>query len=447
MRSMRKFALLTAVVPALMSGCITPVVSQRPALPERLAGQGLLVAEFRRDRPVADDTQVTINGRQTGPIHRGYLVLPLAPGRYTLDTISDTARGVPARGDQITPIEREFEIRASEVTSLGLFLWLSDRPAAPDQDLAALDNSAAMRDLLALDYPALNAVFNLNSVQPAFGPYASPTALDALRTEIARSSLSDLAGVEAGFADPAIAIGPAGTIARVTRDADGQVISARPYDTGTLAMMVAASRAADRYGFLSADNRLFLLENGQMRTLDIPASLRATGVQVFGAQGVALIDHRMVIHVSTDGGGSWQPHTQFAVELPPQADPIGVHGISDADRFYLYTVRNDRGRPRVFMSPSEVVGFTDLSIPSEVDAIAQLVSKRAGLFLNPVGGPARHSFYFRSVRDGSWERRTIPSPGGSCRLEFQDAEGGNILAVCPSRYRSTDGGRSWELVY
>ncbi|HEX9628139.1 MAG TPA: hypothetical protein VGA00_14455 [Acidiferrobacterales bacterium] len=85
-----------------------------------------------------------------------------------------------------------------------------------------------------------------------------------------------------------------------------------------------------------------------------------------------------------------------------------------------------------------------MSVPAAVGAIAQLTAIRAGLFLNPVGGPARHAIYFRPALGGTWERRVIPSTGGHCRLQFPGITGDELPAVCAERYRSTDGGRNWQ---
>ncbi|HEX9628137.1 MAG TPA: hypothetical protein VGA00_14445 [Acidiferrobacterales bacterium] len=443
MRLTMNGGLLSILALAALPACIAPPIGTRPALPAQLAGHGLLVAEIRREQPLHDDTAVVIGGRPVGRVHRGYLALPLAPGDYTLDAVVDVPRGVGARVDRTVAVDRAFEIHAGKVTSLGLLMWLGGRPNTPDSELAALDNSSAMRDYLALHYPSLYAGLGPDAVEAAFGPYASPTALDALRREIARSTLSLWAGIDAGFDAPAIAVGPAGTIARVTRDAHGTVTSALPFDTGTLANVAGASRAGDRYGFLTADNRLFLLERGELRALAIPASLRAVTVQLFGAHGIALVDGRLVIHASSDDGETWRPHAQFALDLPADADAVGVHGGMGPDAVYLYTVRNDGGRPRVLASPLDTVAFSAVPIPGEVKSISQLVARRVGLFLNPGAGHARRAFHFRPAGGAIWEKRVFPSEGSGCRLEFPDADGQTVIAVCPARYRSTDGGRGW----
>lgn len=454
--------LLTFVL-SLLAGCAS--APQRPQIPDSVENDGLVVAEVQGLGPfgVRNDADVYIKGEDKrnnyARLYGNYLVRRLPPGQYTMEEIKQTSPVGPSAiggGDIMLsklrlPTHIDFTVRAGEVTNLGQLLIIPDErnPQGKRFAVRAVDNSADIRHFLQAYYPKLNASIKKDTLAP--GEYSQGQDLQRLRRYIALKI--------GGFKSSGVryVVGPAGTLARLERAGDGSIKNLRLLDSPITSGLrtQAEQQEYDRFGFISNDSRLFLINAGQVDAVSLPID-HPVSLFLFRDRGVIITDNKFNLYTSNDNGRSWQ-HSSGAVldtseEAPPPVNwfctncpPKLLGGIvEDGNGYYVY----HKDPARLVYATYDSAEYQPITLPRDADNIHTLTARQSGLFLEKlisVLTPATaHPFFVRPRGSTEWETRYKPK--AFCdRFEFLDDTGQRLRLDCSGDfYESSDGGVNWR---
>ncbi len=227
-RLIRVFTLASVIGLALSACAVAPQRGYAP-LPDRLTDQGVVVAEVHG----FTGEEININSRTRAYLHNRHLVLPLSPGKYTLNSISSTTKAGNYIHTNSLPLNREFEVKAGKVTNLGLVLIAFDPQNKSKFFAYALDNTPAAQRYLRASHPALAASLNAGDFVLAPGKYVPADKTPMVRKLVANSKGMYWKVMEPGTS-PTVVAGPAGLIGeRVVKG--GKVVDIKLFETDTLA--------------------------------------------------------------------------------------------------------------------------------------------------------------------------------------------------------------------
>jgi hypothetical protein len=447
--------LLTFVL-SLLAGCAS--APQRPQLTDSIENDGLVVAEVqglgRLARRNHGDVYIKGEDKRNNYVrlYDNYLVRRLPPGRYTMEEIQQTS---PERGTGgmivKLPVHIDFTVRAGEVTNLGQLLLIPDESDPQFRRFAvrAVDNSADIRHFLQAYYPKLNASISKDTLAP--GKYSQGQDLQLLRRHIALKI--------GGYKSSGVryVVGPAGTLARLERAPDGRIKNLRLLDSPITSGLrtQAEQQEYDRFGFISNDSRLFLINAGQVEAVTLPID-HPVSLFLFRDRGVIITDNKFNLYTSNDNGRVWQ-HSSGAFldtsdEVPPPVNwictdcsPNLLGGIAeDGNGYYVY----HKDPARLVYATYDSAEYQPITLPRDADNIVTLTARQSGLFLEKrisVLTPATaHPFFVRPRGSTEWETRYKPKTFCD-RLEFLDDTGQRLRLDCSGDfYESSDGGVNWR---
>jgi len=468
---MRIQYLITLLLAGLAQGCVT--ASSVPELPESLGENGLLVGKVYMPGSFRwGNSQVTINGRiHNASLRDGYLALSLAPGEYTLQNLRTEGWNekvshntvaspfVPVRGSSggyrapvyvpgttsyrtvyytTLPINQKFKIEAGKITSVGMYVFLTD-PKDPKKFITVqLDNTREMRHYLDTNYPTLMNGMKEKNITLASGKYVEAAKLPTVRQMIAAKEIG--AGHLVPGRNATITYGNAGTIVVLRPDRSKKDASPKVeiLDTGTLADINDVQFQGERLNFLTADGQILMFDNNTLNRQTIPYRVQPLRFRYFGQHGIVVVDNRRRLLLSNNDGQNWSQYEGMMLEKPSNLTEI----TSTHDGAYLYS--ND-GVPKSinyygYNQPAHVV----IPPPSERGSISayargRLVATDAGLFIDYTGA---NEFHFKPTGKNDWQLRSTPAL--KCdRIAYEAA--GRVLNVrCENiAYRSDDGGQNW----
>jgi hypothetical protein len=472
-RSISLFALLSCV--AALCGCASK--SSIPDLPDKLAEQGLLVARLYMPGSASwDNAKVEIDGKlHPSGLRDGFIAIALSPGEHYLpqlriegrllsyeDSGSSGLRKV--RGGGGAPIYyyvpggsgvrtyfttlavmRRFQIEAGKITNLGLMVYLADDPkessggSSRQYHAVALDNSAEIGYYLETNYPALMGTLADHTPKLAPGNYLDPKKLPELRRYIAALEAKGKKIISSGTT--AVLYGDAGTlVAAKPKPGGGSVFEV--LDTGTLANIVDARRADDRLVFLTSEAKLLTYEGGKLSMTGIPYRIHPVKMSSIGKDNLTIVDNRMSIMTSQDGGAHWSKYDGARIDTP--RSDIGV--VSDAHGAYIYLGTRGIPNPILYQQAGETTPQmiappqqpAPPARPIEDTTLNIVIVRESGLF---VVYP-RNEFHFRSNATRTWQIYSKPAEG--CKGIGFDTAGVDLTVECGGvKYESADSGRTW----
>lgn len=460
----------------LGSGCVTN--QSIPDLPATLGEQGLMVARLYVPGTLAwENARINIDGKlYPASLREGYVAVALAPGEHDFVQLrvegqqlsgyepDEAFRKVRGGGGYRAPtyvpgssyvvyfttlsVNRHFKVEAGKIVNLGLIVYVP-APDDPNKKSATpgnkgkqyytvtLDNNAEMSSYLNTNYPSLMASLR-DSIALAPAKYLEANRLPDLRRVIASHEITK--GRLVTSAGVTVAYGDAGTIVAFKSAGKDGKLSAEVLDTGTLANIVDAQPDGDRLVFLAADGKVYTFEHGKLTKAAIPFPVQAVRLGVMRGHALAVVDNRLRVAMSSDGGTSWTKYEGSTVEKP--RSDMGI--ASDGDGVYVYA--GNRGLPSsiLYLRPNEpkaqVIPGPTLTNTIPTTSFSYPVARESGIFLIY----KERNFYFRP-RAGSegWSVRT--KPGDSCRPIVFDQTGRKLNVECAgAHYESEYAGSTWS---
>ncbi|MFL6624192.1 MAG: hypothetical protein ACJ8J7_06215 [Sulfurifustaceae bacterium] len=465
----------------LTSGCVTN--QSIPDLPATLGDQGLMVARLYVPGTLAwENARINIDGKlYPASLREGYVAVALDAGEHDFvqlrvegqqlsryepdDAALRKVRGgggggyrapVYVPGSSYTvyfttlTVNRHFKVEAGKIVNLGLIVYVPAREDANQKNATTgkgkqfytvtLDNNVEMSSYLRTNYPTLMASLKDSSITMAPATYLEANRLPDLRRliashEITKGRLVASSGLTAAYGD-------AGTIVVFKSGGKDGKLSADVLDTGTLTNIVDAQPDGDRLVFLAADGKVYTFEQGKLSKTAIPFPLHAVRLGVMRSHALAVVDNRLRIAMSSDGGTSWTKYEGSMVEKP--RSDMGV--ASDGEGVYVYA--GNRGLPSsiLYLRPNDAKAqvipgpVQNAAIPST--SFSYPVARESGIFLIY----KERDFYFRSRTPGEgWSVRS--KPGNGCRPIVFDTTGRKLKVECDgASYESDNGGSTWTKV-
>ena len=444
------YRVAVAGVLAMLAGCLGTNVRSLPDDTDNLGRKGFAMAEIHIVGGLADYMDVIVDQHTKGYVKDDFYAVALSPGTYTMESLSRINGGSSGGFGGVTvttteylnyPINRQFTIRAGEVTNLGEIVILPD-PAHRESkqfNVVNVDNSADAPALLKTHYPKLAGSLRPGALAVAPGNYARGEDLNKLRMYIA-TVLAEKLNASRYVA------GPAGTLARVERDRSGKPAKLQLLDPGMIEGLVGQGedRAHDRFAYTSNDGRVFVLRAGQIQQRSLPDGVSArSAIFLAGDKNVVIPANRFTLYTSTDDGATWLSYDGAAYKSGEDTPYAEYDFAKDATGFFVY-----RSYPaRVVYSPVGSPSYELVPLPQDVKEIRHLTLLKSDLLIEvrKMAWTAKTPipFYVRARAGGEW--RTHYMPNATCGpLIFLDATGQNLRAVCGQVVdETTDGGEHW----
>ena len=455
---MRALVLASAVlILAAVEGCATPTgASLRPDLPDTLGEKGAVIAEIE---PLTTDMwfmSATISKQTSAPLTRhfnvdlrgNYISTVLAPGDYVLEGVSRSSPYASGsfNGVNVTltdysgiRIGRHFTVRAGEITNLGELVLIKNPRVTNQVLIRTVDNTSDAMRFLRKHFPNLLPSGSSSALTLAPGVYARDADLHKLRVFIASSRARQLAGAD-------YVTGPAGTVARISRDANGRPVRLHLIDAGVTAGITQATEQplSDRFAFETVDGRLFVVHGLQAIERPTPPQvddLFVPTVHLAGDRTVIILGSDLDLFVSSDDGLTWRNDASARVKRAEFSDSGFAE---DKAGYYVYETYPARLEYSALGDPA----LQPVALPPGLKEIHRMVALQSELLIEPQtmvwSNKTPYPFYVRARSGSTWQTRHMPK--GSCRLAgIEDASGSNLQAVCAKEsYRSADGGLTWS---
>jgi len=454
---------LTVLVVLACGGCQAPLV----IVPDDIGSRGLLVGELCDigGGPVDFYADPIINQRKfIGGMRQKYLTVPLAPGSYTLERFHESAGGNAIISFYAEyPINVNFTIESQQATSIGLLVMHPKPHRAPPGVVASgtgatpyrvvvLDNTDEMASLLHDLRPQLYQSLRPNQPMSSLRPPADPTALARVRETIIATRFEQ--DIRQGREPSAYVTGCAGTIGRMTKNANGQA-SLRALPTNTLANLSACNAVGDRLACLISREKYISVIGDKVTHERLPAEMNANTLHAVSKDRLVLIDDSMNIYTSVNNGAQWTKYTGAAFAEPLgrdyRGDPKNRFGMhAGASGFYIYGVDLNAEHSRLLRGDYRTGEFRNLNLPPKVDYLSTVRETRAGLFVAPsMTHLTKGKLQFLPTGSNVWQQRDAPTV--SCYdLAFPDDSGANLQALCSGDnnvWSSADGGVTWKRMF
>jgi hypothetical protein len=449
---------------ALMgAGCTTPPQQQQqppPSVerkapdvkPEVLSDHGLLVGVIAA-RSMSNTAveqlgfslaAVDIDGvRYTDAVQGNYLVLPLKPGDYTLQSLH-IYRSLDDRTGTRYPLAYKFQIVKGQATNLGAMALV--RQEGKDKEgrywKVRVDNTDDMAAYLQRQHPQVAA--NLRPAKPVLAgeaKYADGKMIELVRRDIARHSwiFSE---------DPTLAqyVGDElGTIVKLLRNSQGKIAAFDVLDSGTTTAMLSCSGHDQRFVCSSAEPALYFVEGTSVKRRPLPFQAKHVWVHTFAPRGLVLVDERMTVYSSRDDGATWSKYVWY-----PRKEPLhhlaSIKFANGKNGYYAYsTFTADPLAPQIIYYDHARGTYRAIDTP-KTNAFQRLIETPQGLLLGPHNferKDTRATLYFQSAGRSDWQARTLP--GNRCGLLHRADERMSKLNVfCDGKlYESVDAGNAW----
>jgi len=452
---------LAAGLAALVSSCQTPIVM----IPDDIGDRGLLVAQVSAPRGQGFDMAVPIidNKDYQFGMRDGFIVIPLDPGEHTLSHLSISVGanitttgpygGTSIQAKRNYPIKRSFRIEPGRFTNLGLLVLEPGGrtgEAAKKFHLFTLDNSDDMATFLKESHPRLFASMKNRAPLVAEGPYLGKEEIQQLRQAVA----TDAARKKLAGNEPLHYVGgPAGTLARIEKGANGRG-QVKVFDTGTLVDFSYCSSAAWGAACLKSSSEYVFVKGGSLSVRQVPTGIAANSVHVFGDKGVMLIDPSMNIYSSFDGGENWTNYAGVALAKPVEPtttwpDPKNRFAMQPGrSGYYIYFRDLRAGATRMAYFDAAKREFTPMPLPGTVEDVSVVKETDEGVFIGPSHTMIANGKVHLLPRGAkTWTVREVP--GTACTdMALPDTRGRRVEVLCASDLvlRSEDSGMTWARI-
>lgn len=414
----------------------------RPPLPESLENTGIVFFHVPESPWVAGT--VIINGREHGSLDRRMFALSLKPGKYTLDslrTYGSSYSGVTATVTtyNFLNLNREFEIRANEVTCLGsMFIEKASPGDAKESKYRVLTfaDTTLAREYLARVKPSLAGSLAESQYRMAeYDRYGDEKFLRGVRKYLANRLAAQVEKSKEKVTKRYVT-GELGVILELKGTAVKKI-----HYMPTMDRLDFIGESGKTGYFLSSLGQLSALkEDGRMRPLSSPGNFWPRNGRLLGGRLMALASAEGDLALSKDEGANWQ-----VVDTPLSRTrdvstyffEVGDLLLFGPDSFSSFSPVEERagylidgeGRAR------KIDWIDGIQFDSVFHRYGQTIVKRTHY-------AGYSEFYALSIDTGAWETRKPPAKG--CRMSY--GREGISAASCKdgNSYVSTDAGVSWQ---
>ncbi|MES9968976.1 MAG: hypothetical protein ABW092_03020 [Candidatus Thiodiazotropha sp.] len=459
---------LLQIIPAiylLLTGCSAPLV----LLPDDVGNDGLLVGQvssitwpeislsdplisFDVGKLDAGDESVTKSGspnvvkkKYIGGLRANTIVLPLAPGEYTLEGFQrlvggesfSTPAGTYSRNSYITyPVKKKFTIHSGRATNLGMividpFMQKSKKKLEP----FFLDNTYELTTFLEDRH---SKIFNSLESKDFINGYKvslSAEKLNRLRRYVTEKTVS---GKRWRYHHPndVIVTGKNGTLARIVMGSEGSAQIKKLFDAYSVADYSNCGVSGSRAVCVVSPEIILLIDDDQIKWRTLPDAKPINTATAFGEKGILLIDDSRRLHISYDNGSTWTQYTGMQKKEPIERskyEPIDVNsfGIYLGESGYYVFEKNSDG-PIVYADYSGGKHHS-MNLPDTVENIMQVEEKGDRLFI----GPSKTDIFddklhYMSLSSQQW--KVIEVPTNLCsKMVILDEEANHIELFCGER--------------
>ena len=462
----------------LLTGCASPLVM----LPDDVGTSGLLVGqissatwpEVSYSDPLISYDHVEFESEENasskprkpnivtryhiGGVRANTLIVPLAPGEYTLEGLQrsdggssfSTPYGTYSSNRYVNyPLKIKFKIERGRATNLGM-IEIEHLKQRGDRSFAThrLDNTVELTTFLEeRHHEMFNSLENKEFIQ-GFEQTMTHEELSKLRAFIAKQKI-DSKPWQYDHTNDLIVTGNAGTLARISRDNKGKAHIRRIYNPHTVADLSDCGVSGSRAVCIVSKETILLLDNDTIKWYTLSDAAPINSVSPFGQAGILLIDDSRRFHVSYDNGESWSQYEGVLREKPIERSnykPINMDSFGiylGKEGYYVFEKHSDG--PLVY-ADYEQRQHQILDLPKSVNNITQVEEKAGMLFIGPEKTEILHDeLHFMSLSTKQWTVREVPTNLCS-KMAILDEEANHIQLYCGNRdvQVTHDQGVSWS---
>jgi hypothetical protein len=444
-----------------MGGCSSPLV----ILPDNIGTSGLLVGqvssstwpEIRFSDPMIS-YEYTEPNKESGSTAKSYtdkvtkyyiggirastIIVPLAPGEYTLDGLKRIAGGSSYSSPYGTysstnyvnyPLNINFKIERGRATNVGLIEieHLSDK-ADSSYSTFTLDNTFELSTYLNERHHELfNSLENKKFLE-GYDTTISEGDLSKLREFIAKQKYNNMQW-QYEHANDSVITGNAGTLVQIDQGGNGKPYIRKMYNPYTVADLSDCGIRGSRAVCVISSETILSLHNGAINWYTLKGAAPINSVTPFGQSGILLVDDSRRLHISYDNGESWTKYEGVLREEPLKRDqytPINMDSFGihlGKDGYYVFE-KNSAG-PLVF-GDYYTNQHKIIDLPKSVDNIIQVEEKGDKLFLGPENTEILHDeIHFMSLLTNEWGIIEVPTNHCS-KMVILDSEFNHIEVYC-----------------
>lgn len=451
-----------------LTGCATRTFPT----PEVIGNQGLVVGQILTVDYMPGIETPVINGKEYGTsVSRGYILLALNPGQYTLEKFVGT--GPSDRPNQYIiysypyPMQRNFTIEAGKVTNLGLLL-IQSRNTGADQantnryNIFLADNSREMTSFLKEVRPKLYDSLKQKNPVLAPGNYFNGEQVNSLRSYIASKKIQST-DWKRDYGNSTYVTGPAGTLATLTRNTSGAITTYKVLETNSLADLSDCNSKMKVAACLISSTEYIMVKNDQVTRHALPPGLVANSLLALNDNWLVMVDNSVNVYSSLDNGQTWRKFDKAAVPQPIKAifeydsrDRFGF--FMGKDGYYIFLKANyylDASSPEhklMVYGDYRTATLRKLNLPKPISEISKLHETDLGIYLGSYGGFTSSDIYFLPKGKENWETRELHQTGCHTPTAFPDNSGNRLQVLCwdslvsgkYTAWESNNGGLKWS---
>jgi hypothetical protein len=402
-----------------------------------------LVSQSKSEKPI-NFTQNHIGG-----VRANTLIVPLAPGEYTLEGLKRQESGTYNSVIYVTyPLNIKFKIESGRATNLGLIQLENDaQNGGRSFRTMLLDNTIELTTYLEERHHNMFNSLESKEFIKGFEQTMSPEELSNLRGFIAEEKFASMQW-QYDHPNDSIVTASAGTIARFSKDSKGKIYLHRLYNPHSVADLSNCGVSGTRAVCIVSNETILLLNNDAIKWYTLPAAAPINTVSAFGQSGILLIDDSRRLHISYDNGESWSQYDGVLRDEPIKRNdykPIDMNsfGIYLGENGYYVFEKNSNG-PLVY-ADYEKRQHQLIDLPDSVNNITQIEERAGRLFIGPEKTEILHDeLHYMSLSSKQWSVIEVPTHYCS-KMAIIDDEATHIEIYCGKRdVRVTkDQGASW----
>ncbi|MFI0416577.1 MAG: hypothetical protein ACH255_20865 [Candidatus Thiodiazotropha sp.] len=402
-------------------------------------------------------SQNIITKEHIGGLRANTIVVPLAPGEYTLEGFRwlkngqsiATAYGTYFKNTYITyPVKKKFSIKSGRATNIGMIV-LEPIMQKSKSTLVPffLDNTYEMTTYLEERHSIMFNSLKSKDFIKGYEVSLSPEKLSKLRRYIAVQKYKSKKW-QYNHRNDAIVAGNVGTLAHVYKDSNGKPYIRKLYDPYSVADLSNCGIKGSRAVCVISSETILLLDNDKIKWHTLPEAVPINTATVFGDAGILLIDDFYRFHISYDNGNNWSQYTGMQREKPIERsnyDPMDMNsfGIHFGKSGYYVFEKGGDG-PLVYADYKRGQHYK-IQLPETVRNVTQVEEKVDRLFIGPSKTEIfNDKLHYLTLSNKKWTVIDVPTNYCS-KMVILDYDAIHIEVYCGEKdvRLSMDRGVSW----
>ncbi|MFW1678170.1 hypothetical protein ACFVYJ_10360 [Pontibacter sp. JAM-7] len=448
----------------LLGGCFAGNTTKPATLPSQLTQSGMVMLQISPTLSWGK-AEIAIEGEVERKAHNGFYLNELKPGKYVMQSLTLTSgyassyNGVSQKNTTYYKrlrLDFEFEIKAGQVTNLGMVYIHPDRKGDRYNILRLKNGDSGWRYLQ--DYhPVLAKNLSADQMRLVDAQYVNEQ-IDVIRTALLSDMHNPPKGKVGDTPDltllyPAIykhhqyLVGELGTL---LDDSARPANTSKFYNTGTLDRITGFSFTGERAWFLSERGKVLRRAGDRLTEVAVPKDFFAIRGALYADLGVVLVDRNFNLLVSDDDGVSWTKYSQGVLpgeEMPDGNFNMTHNGVYAIGRQYAWI----GGHSTAVFVDMELGLVSPFKLPKGIaNDLRSIYNTDLGIFLHGVDSGNPDKVYFKADGDDQWQVNEILIYRG-CQLSFPENTGEKVIAECrvlegKKNLVSVDFGKTWSLM-